>query len=235
MQDRLSKIDAFIFARSGSKGLINKNIRIFHNNPLIAHTIIRAKESNLFQNIIVSTDSQRIKEIAESYGAIVPFIRPKELATDKSNELLSWKHCIDNLNDISNCFVSLPCTCPLRDYGVIKKMIKFYHNNDFDLVTGIIKSNVSPEFNMVFKEKDDSIIKIINNKRNIGRRQDATDCYIVTTYAYITSPKYIMSSKSILDGRVGGYLVDKNESIDIDDINDFEYAEYLFKKGMIDE
>ena len=67
MQDRLSKIDAFIFARSGSKGLINKNIRIFHNNPLIAHTIIRAEESNLFQNIIVSTDSQRIKAVSYTH------------------------------------------------------------------------------------------------------------------------------------------------------------------------
>ena len=71
---------AFIFARSGSKGLKDKNIKDFAGKPLIAHTITAALESKIFNDVVVSTNSKRIATISESYGASVPFLRPKNLS-----------------------------------------------------------------------------------------------------------------------------------------------------------
>ena len=114
---------AFIFARGGSKGIKNKNIIDFGDKPLIAHTIDMAKKSRLFKDIVVSTDSEMIRNISLSYGATVPFMRPNDLATDESSEILSWKHAISNYDKTIDTFVSLPCTSPLRCYKTINKMM----------------------------------------------------------------------------------------------------------------
>ena len=80
---------ALIPARSGSKRVINKNISPLEGHPLIAYTIISALESNEFGDVIVSTDSKEIKEVAEYYGASVPFIRPEEYSQDTSPDIQS--------------------------------------------------------------------------------------------------------------------------------------------------
>ena len=80
------KFVGYIFARGGSKGLKNKNLLNFDGKPLIAHTIMNAVNSGLFEDIIVSTDSEEIAKVAIKYGANVPFIRPAKLATDNSSE-----------------------------------------------------------------------------------------------------------------------------------------------------
>ncbi len=221
---------AFIFARSGSKGLKDKNIKDFAGKPLIAHTITAALESKLFDDVVVSTNSELIATISESFGASVPFLRPEKFATDYSDEILSWKHILENYKKDVDCFVSLPCTCPLRDYKIIKKMINFYDKNKFDIIMGVTNSNHSPYFNMVSKSDDDSIKILMSDEKLITRRQDSKKCYSITTFGYITNPSYILKSENLFTGTVGGYLVKKNQSIDIDDIYDFEYAEYLFKK-----
>ena len=89
-----NKIIALIPARKGSERIKDKNIVKLHNLPLIAHTIIAAKKTNLFSKIIVSTNSVRIAKIAEKYGAKVPFLRPDNISTDKSTDLEFFEHFI---------------------------------------------------------------------------------------------------------------------------------------------
>ena len=225
----------FIFARGGSKGISNKNLQDFDGIPLIAHTIKNAIASKLFEDIIVSTDSKEIAEVSKKYGGNIPFIRPQNLATDKSSEWLSWRHAIDEYDISSECFVSLPCTSPLRDYKEIANMIDLYKTKKYDAVVGITKSNHSPDFNMVYKNNNDSIEIMNNNQGVINRRQDFKECFLITTYAYITSMNYIKNSKHLFDGKIGGYEISKNQSIDIDDIHDFNYALYLHKLNKSDE
>jgi len=221
------KFIGYIFARGGSKGLKNKNLLNFDGKPLIAHTIVNAVNSGLFEDIVVSTDNQEIAKIAREYGANVPFIRPSSLATDNSSEWLSWKHVINEHDVPDHHFISLPCTSPLRDYSEVSNMIELYKNKEYDLVLGITKSNHSPDFNMVYKDNNDTL-EIMNNQKNkIERRQDSKECFLVTTYAYITSVDYIKNTKHIFNGKIGGYEVLKSQSIDIDDIHDFNYALYL--------
>ena len=78
------KAICFIGARGGSKGVPRKNIREFAGKPLIAHTIKSALDSNIFSDVIVSTEDKEIAKIAKKYGASVPFVRPKKYASDKS-------------------------------------------------------------------------------------------------------------------------------------------------------
>ena len=86
---------AIICARSGSKGLKNKNILKIAGVPLIGHSIKMAKSLKNISKVIVSTDSKKIASIAKKFGAEVPFLRPKDLSTDKSREIDAWKHAID--------------------------------------------------------------------------------------------------------------------------------------------
>jgi len=127
-------IVAFIFARGDSKGLPNKNIKIFNGKPLIAWSIEHAKSIDRINRIIVSTDSIEIAKIAREFGAEVPFMRPKELATDHSPEWLSWQHALKFLSQtedyLPDLMLSIPTTSPLRDVEDINKIIDEYIENE---------------------------------------------------------------------------------------------------------
>lgn len=219
---------AFIFARGGSKGIKNKNILKFDDKPLIAHTIESAIMSQLFDDVVVSTDDDQIAEISTSYGASVPFIRPAKLASDNSNELLSWKHAIQNYENEISRFISLPCTSPLRNFSTIKKMLDKYNDTECDLLLGVTRSNHIPNFNIVNLTETGKLTIYNSSNDKIFRRQDAPNCFNITTYAYITNPNYVLSANNLLDGDIYGYILSKNESIDIDDMYDFRYAEYIY-------
>ena len=95
----MKKIICVIPARSGSKGLKNKNLKKLKNLPLIAHTINQAKKSKYISDVYVSTDSIKIANISKRYGAIVPFLRPKKLARDSSMVMDSYFYLIENIRD----------------------------------------------------------------------------------------------------------------------------------------
>ena len=121
------KIICIIPARKGSKGLKNKNIRRLNNIPLIAWSILLAKKCNEIDDIIVSTDSVKISKIAKKYGAKVPFIRPKKLATDKASSFNVIKHTINffkKKNIFYDYVLLLEPTSPLRELKDINFCIK---------------------------------------------------------------------------------------------------------------
>ena len=91
------KILAIIPARSGSKSIKNKNIVQYKGKPLLAHSILTAKDSSKIDKVIVSTDSTYYKKIAENYGAEVPFLRPKKISSSKSIDIDYIKHCCNFL------------------------------------------------------------------------------------------------------------------------------------------
>ena len=86
-----------ICARGGSKGVPNKNIRIIHKKPLIAHTIEKAVNSKIFSHVIVSTEDKKIAEISEKYGAEIPFIRPKNISGSNSASIDVLKHALQHI------------------------------------------------------------------------------------------------------------------------------------------
>ena len=113
----MKKNYAFIFARGGSKGLKNKNIKLFNGKPLIYYSINLAKKNKKIKKIFVSSDDKKILKISRKYGAEI-ILRPKSLSRDNSLELNAWKHAINYLKEKGenfDNFISLPCTSPLRN------------------------------------------------------------------------------------------------------------------------
>ena len=165
---------AFIFARGGSKGLKDKNILQIGDKPLIAHSIDLSKKIKEIDKIFVSTDSDKIANIGEKYGAQI-IERPKELALDNSPEWLSWQHAINFLiinTALSKKFLSLPPTAPLRSIIDVQKCLDALKGK-VDIVTTMTESHRNPWFNMVTYSEKNNDISLINKNDLIKRRQDA--------------------------------------------------------------
>ena len=221
-----------ICARGGSRGLKNKNIKLFHGKPLIYWTLKMAKQIKGFDEIIISTDSKKIRSICENYGFKILFLRPKSLAKDNSPEWRVWKHAVkfveNKYKKKVNKVLNLPVTSPNRKINDVKKCIKLFNKKKFDSIMCVYESQNNPYFNMVNKFKD-SRIKVVFNQKKYFTRQRAPKLFNLTTVANITSGKFILKKNSIFEGKVGSVMVSKNNAIDIDNIEDFRYAEYLFK------
>ena len=229
----MKKITCLICARGGSKGLRNKNIKKFHGKPLIAWTFKIAKSINKFSNIILSTDSVKIANIAKKNGLQVPFLRPKNLAKDNSKELDVWKHALKYLkkiNQFPDILVVLPATSPLRKTSHINQAIKKFVKDRSDALISVKEPENNPYFNMV-KLKKNKYAQIINNKMKYNRRQDAPKVYSISTICFILKPNFVLNTSDIFKGKVTTALFDKKYSIDIDDNYDFEIAKTLFKKN----
>ena len=226
---------AIICARSKSKGIKNKNILKINNIPLIGHSIKMAKSIKRISKVIVSTDSDKIAKIARNYGAEVPFLRPKKLSTDKSKEIDSWKHAINFLykrNENFDAILSIPCTSPLRKKIDIENCIDKFNTKKYDTIITIKKSSRNPFFNMVKKNRRE-LYSIVNKpKKYIFNRQQAPKVYDVCTICFVSNIKFVMKSKNLFSGRVGGVLIPKSRSLDIDDINDFILAKNIYEKKI---
>jgi N-acylneuraminate cytidylyltransferase len=226
----MSKI-AFIFARGGSKGLPNKNILDFSGKPLIAWSIEQALAVKRIDRVIVSTDSEQIAKIAKNYGAEVPFIRPAELATDISSEILSWKHGLNYLKETTGeypeVFLSIPSTAPLRLSSDIDRCLDEFLSSKPDIVVTVTDSHRNPYFNMLRIDQEGVCRLVMPNKESASRRQDAEQVVDMATVCYVADPFFIEKSESILDGTVRSVHIPRERAVDIDTALDFQFAALL--------
>ncbi len=230
-------ITSFIFARGGSKSLPGKNIRNFCGKPLIAWSIEQAQSIGRIQRVIVSTDSNEIASVARDYGAEVPFIRPRHLAEDTSPEIYAWRHALGFLEDnegyIPDVFVSLPCTSPLRETLDIEKCIDCYLQGDAEYIVTGTDSYRNPFFNMLKRTKNGKFSLVIESDDDIYRRQDAIDIFDISCVAFVSNPQIIYKNDNMLKSKLMLVEIAKHSSIDIDTLEDFEYAEYLMNKRLL--
>ena len=229
-------ICAFIFARGGSKGLVNKNLKNFHGKPLIGWAIECALSLKSIDCVIVSTDSSDIANVSKSFGALVPFMRPKELARDDSPEWMAWRHAIEFVrNDfgrLPEAILSLPSTAPLRSSIDVQNCLDLYEKEKPDAVITVTESHRSPYFNMVKKNENENVRLVIDSGKKISRRQDVPKVFDVTTVAYVLDPKFVMEEKSLFCGHVLSVEIPLERSIDIDTQLDFDIAEFLFDRAQ---
>lgn len=226
---------AFIFARSGSKGLPGKNLMKLGGKPLIAHSIDTALAIPDIDRVVVSTDDKTIADVALHYGAEVPFMRPDDLAGDASPEWSAWRHAIKTINAQSpnrpvGTFVSLPCTAPLRAVQDVKACLDRFNIGDVDAVITIREAERSPYFNMV-RLDDSGLAKIaVDPGQSFHRRQDVPVIFDVTTVAYVCRPNFIMEATGLFQGIVGTVVIPRERSIDIDTQLDFDIATCLLAR-----
>lgn len=227
-------IIATIFARAGSKGLPGKNIKLLNGKPLIAWAIEQSLAIPRIDRVIVSTDSNEIAEISLKYGAEVPFLRPKKLATDKSPEWLSWQHLLNYLREnegqLPDIMISVPTTSPLRIPDDIENCIDEYLKPNTDVVITVSEARRNPYFNMVKKKEKGYFELVAELPSSISRRQDSPVVYDMTTIVYALRPTFVLKHNSIFDGKVRAIVIPGERAIDIDTEFDFELADYLMSK-----
>lgn len=230
----VKNITALICARGGSKGLENKNIKLFCGKPLIAYSIDMALSLPFVEKVDVSTDDKTIATIAATHGASIPFIRPKNLATDNAKELDVWRHYLDQTEKfgqkVENLLV-LPVTSPLRRKSDVLACIEAFEESKCDGAVCVTESYRNPEFNMIKFSSDRHVELAIQGQSNYSRRQDAPRYYDLTTICYIFRADFIKKTNHILDGHVKGVTVPRETAVDIDDENDFLWAEFLAKRA----
>lgn len=230
-----SDVIAFIFARAGSKGLPNKNLRRLGGVPLVGRAVLAAKECRYVDRVVVSTDSPQVAEAAEEFGAEVPWLRPADLATDATPEIEAWRHAIANFDGAGSettfrTFLSVPATAPLRTAGDLDKCIDLFQEGDCDIVVTGTPASRHPSFNMLTIDARGFARLPMAPSSRIARRQDAPEMWDMTTVAYVTTPRYILSAQNLLAGRVRLVEIPKERAVDIDDDVDLAIAECLLAR-----
>ncbi len=225
-----------ICARGGSKGVKNKNIRTLAGKPLIAFTIEQAWQTNLFDEIAVSSDSSEILEVASRYGIRHLIVRPAELATDSAAKLPAITHCVRSVESILktefDTIVDLDATSPLRNVDDIKGAVELLETK---LVSNVITASParrSPYFNLVELGGDDVVRLSKQSEKPIVRRQDAPKCFDMNASIYVWSRKGVFDFPTIFNFDTRLFVMPEERSIDIDSELDFEIVELLMKKSL---
>lgn len=228
-----NRILAIIPARSGSKGIKDKNIRIINGKPLIAYTIEAAVKSGAFEDVVVSTDSERYKEISEECGAWVPFLRSKELAQDVSSTNDVIEDVLLKLRTIGKEYDSLMIlqpTSPLRNDKDIIDSIKLFYEKKANSVISMCECDHSPIL-MKALDQENRLDGFLSNLNKV-RRQDLKKFYRLNGAIYLSKVDYFLKYKDFYKENSYAFIMDKIKSVDIDDMYDFQYAEFLMTKNI---
>lgn len=224
----MSRTIATICARGGSKGLPGKNIRPFAGKPLIAHTIAQALACPAIDGVYVSTDDAAIADVARAAGAQVPYLRPAELATDSAGKLPVIEHLVRHLEaqgEAIERIVDLQPTSPLREPQDIAQALAV--PGDFGLVVSVAPARDNPYFNLVERQADGSVT--LSKGQGAGRRQDLPAVYALNGSIYVWRRAALAQAAQhgLWSVRIAPYEMPRWKSADIDDLEDFEYAEWL--------
>ncbi|MEG1506146.1 MAG: GDSL-type esterase/lipase family protein [Bacilli bacterium] len=218
----LKKI-AIIPARSGSKGLPNKNILMLLDKPLIAYTIEAAIKSNEFERVIVSTDSLEYKEISEKYGAEV-MLRGEELSNDKATSFMVIEDILKKTKeDKFDYFMLLQPTSPFRDEKHIIESIKNYEERYLELDFLVSMTESSKSADLIKVVENDKTLKYYDLDYSNYRRQNGKEYYPNGAIFIGKIDKYL-EKKHFFGVKTFAYFMNKEDSVDIDDRLDFEIA-----------
>lgn len=229
------RILALIPARGGSKGLPRKNIKELNGKPLIAYSIASAMESKyiLKEDIICSTDSEEIAEIARKFGAQVPFIRPKELAADESTTMSVILHAMDwiekNIDRKYGYLIFLSPTSPLRTGKHIDEAIKILFEKKGSGLVSVTRASESPYW-MKIKTGEGKLLHFIGESDKYNRRQACPDVYVLNGAIYIAKWKVLKEDKSFEKRDCYGFIMDRESSADVDSLMDFKIAGLILKE-----
>jgi CMP-N-acetylneuraminic acid synthetase len=229
---------AAVFARGGSKGVPDKNQRLFDGRPLVVHAIEQAAACQQVERVIVSTDSEEIAELARAAGAEVPWLRPESLSGDTAREWDAWRHLLgwlDENGDIPERLLVVPCTAPLRIVDDLQRCVDASLSLNADVVLTVTASHRNPWFNMVTLDQQGFARLVLEPERRIHRRQDAPPTFDVGTVAFVVNPTYVQKADSLYDGTVIAVEVPAERSLDIDTETDLAFAEFLLQRSRTTE
>lgn len=218
---------AIIPARSGSKRIPQKNIKNFLGKPMLAYAIEAARQSKVFDFVMVSTDSQEIADIAVSCGAEVPFLRSAENSSDFATTFDVLDEVISEYKKIHVVFSSFCCIYPCVPFLTGETLQKAFSNlTDYDAVIPVIKYPVPVEWalkieNNILKPHDSEMLNI--------RSQDLTPKYYDAGMFYFCKTEKLYENNSLLPERTYGLVIPETEAQDIDTPEDWKAAELKYR------
>jgi CMP-N,N'-diacetyllegionaminic acid synthase len=226
---------ATVCARGGSKGLPGKNIRNFAGKPLIAHSIAQALACSDIDAVYVSTDDDAIADVARSAGALVPFMRPPELASDQAPKVPVIEHLVARLEHdglVIRCVVDLQPTSPLRESLDISAALRAAPGAD--LVVSVTRAGNNPYFNLVEQGADGWLH--LSKGDGTTRRQDAPEVYALNGSIYVWQRAALAhaAQHGLWSVTTSPYVMARWKSADIDDLEDFDYALWLHTRHLLE-
>jgi CMP-N,N'-diacetyllegionaminic acid synthase len=230
------KILCTICIRAGSTSVKNKNIKKMNKRPLAYYTIMQAKKSGVFEDIVVSTDSKKYQKITNNYGIKNFFLRPKHLSTNKSPKIPVIRHALSEAEKFYNkkydLIVDLDVTSPLRLIKDIKLALRYFIKSKSNLLFSVNESRINPYFNSVEIKRDKSIKPIKNLGYKIKRRQDAPKVYDLNASIYIWKRKTLISKDTLFVKKNSMYIMPNNRGYEVDTESDFKIVSYLMKNDI---
>lgn len=230
---------AIITARGGSKRIPRKNIREFCGSPIISYSIKAAIDSNLFDEVMVSTDDEEIKTIALKYGASVPFMRSSNTANDFANTYEVLLEVLENYSKQGRHFKYLCCIYPTAPFITVSKLnnaMNLLEKSCVDTVFPVVPYSFPPQRGLVI-ENENVFFKWPENA--LKRSQDLETLYHDSGQFYCININSFMKSKKIIMDNAKPIIVDEMEVQDIDNENDWKLAEIKYQmmktKGIIND
>lgn len=224
-----AKFAVIIPARGGSKGLPGKNIIELNATPMICYTLTAAQD--LFDNsiIYVSTDSNEIKRVVEQCGVKINRLRPSDLATDTASIIDVLFDVLNNdIQDLPDYIILMQPTSPFRNSSHLSEALRLV-SQDVDMVVSVCESHANPYWNLFEENSAGFLVK--SKEGDYTRRQDLPSVYTYNGAIYIIKTQSLIDKKSLKFEKIVKYVMDKQSSVDIDDILDFKFAQLLMGKN----
>ncbi len=228
---------ALVPARSGSKGVVDKNIKLLNGTPLITHAINSGKNSKFIDDIFISTDSQDYADLAVTAGAKAPFLRPEEISKDSSTDLECFLHFIsffkENKIVLPEFIVHLRATTPIREAKIIDNAIVFFKENHKDF-SSLRSVHEMPESAFKYCTIENRKLKSIGNKSfsmdsSNNARQTFPKTYIPNGYVDIISVRYLLENLLLHGDKVYPFITPV--SYEIDTVDDFELISKIYSES----
>lgn len=220
---------AIITARGGSKRIPKKNIKDFYGKPMLAYAIEAAKNAEIFDEIMVSTDSEEIAEIAKKYGAAVPFMRSPETSNDFATTFDVLKEVLEEYKKNDKEYERLCCIYPCVPFlkaETLKKAYKLMLEKEAETLMPVCKYPAPIEWAMRI---DDGILIADNAEKQLIRSQDLKPSYFDVGMFYFHKSELFFKDTKTLAPNTVGYIIDELECQDIDTPDDWKIAEMKYK------
>jgi len=227
-----NNVIAIILARDGSKGIPNKNIVNFCGKPLLAWSIEQAKKTNGISSVWVSSDSDKILEIARQNGAKI-IHRPKSLSTSTSSATSGYLHAIDHIEKKGHrvdLVIAIQATSPVRESSDIEKGLKKFVKSKYD---SMFSASLIGDF-FIWKKKKNGLYTSINyDYKKRPRRQEFPEQYVENGSFYIFKPAILKKFNNQLGGKVGITTMEFWKSFEIDEVEDLELCEIIMNHYLL--
>lgn len=223
-----------ITVRAGSKGVPGKNLRVVAGRPMFGHSVAQAAATGLFDEVIVSSDSEEILALAPEFGATGVVRRPAEMATDTAGKVPAIAHAVRTTEQRTgrsfNVCVDLDATSPLRTLDDIRTAVQMFEESDAaSLITGA-EARRNPYFNLVEEQPDGTVAVSKQPDDAVLRRQDAPRCFDMNGSIYVWRRESLLDDQVVFLPSTILYEMPAERSIDVDSEFDFRIVEWLMEQ-----